>query len=119
VTLLGRVPHDRVPQLLAESHVLAQPSVLEPLGQSLLEAMATGRPVVATRVGGPPEFVPPDAGILVDPLDVDELARALVAAAALPIPNEAARTAAAEHDVRRQAERIEAVLIAAAATRGR
>ena len=33
--------------------------------------MACGRPVVATRVGGPPEFVPPDAGILVDPLDVD------------------------------------------------
>ena len=49
--LLGRVPHDRIPELLAESHVLAQPSVLEPLGQSLLEAMAAGRPVVGTRVG--------------------------------------------------------------------
>jgi glycosyltransferase involved in cell wall biosynthesis len=118
VALLGRVPHERVPELLAESHVLAQPSVLEPLGQSLLEAMAAGRPVVATRVGGPPEFVPPAAGVLVDPLDVEELARALAAAAAFPVPNEAARAAAAEHDVRRQAERVEAVLIAGAG-RGR
>ena len=30
-----------------------------------------GRPVVATRIGGPPEFVPPEAGVLVDPLDVE------------------------------------------------
>ena len=53
--------------------------------------MAAGKTVVATRVGGPPEFVPPEAGVLVDPLDVGELARALEAAAAFPSPNEAAR----------------------------
>jgi glycosyltransferase involved in cell wall biosynthesis len=69
VTLLGRVAHDRIPQLLAASHVVCQPSLVEPFGQALLEAMAAGRSVVATRVGGPPEFVPPEAGILVDPLD--------------------------------------------------
>jgi glycosyltransferase involved in cell wall biosynthesis len=115
VRVLGRVPHAEIPALLAESHVLCQPSLLEPLGQALLEGMAAGRPVVATRIGGPPEFVPPEAGILVDPLDVDELTRALAAAAALPVPNEAARAAAAEHDVRRQAERIEAVLTRAVA----
>ncbi len=117
VRLLGRVPHDAIPSLLADSHVLCQPSLLEPLGQALLEGMAAGRPVVATRIGGPPEFVPPGAGLLVDPLDVGELARALESAAALPVPNEAARAAAAEHDVRRQAERIEAVLRRAAAGR--
>jgi glycosyltransferase involved in cell wall biosynthesis len=115
VRLLGRVAHDEIPRLLAAAHVLAQPSVLEPLGQSLLEAMAVGRPVVATRIGGPPEFVPPDAGVLVDPLDVDALTVALRAAASLPVPNEAARAAAAAHDVRVQAERIEAVLTRAAA----
>jgi glycosyltransferase involved in cell wall biosynthesis len=115
VRLLGRVPHDEIPGLLADSHVLAQPSVLEPLGQSLLEGMAVGRPVVATRIGGPPEFVPPAAGVLVDPLDVDALARALRVAAELPVPNDAARAAAAAHDVRVQAEKIEAVLIRAAA----
>jgi glycosyltransferase involved in cell wall biosynthesis len=115
VRLLGRVAHDEVPRLLAAAHVLAQPSILEPLGQSLLEGMAVGRPVVATRIGGPPEFVPPDAGVLVDPLDVEALARALQVAATFPVPNEAARAAAAAHDVRAQAERIEAVLVRAAA----
>jgi glycosyltransferase involved in cell wall biosynthesis len=114
VRLLGRVAHDEVPSLLADAHVLCQPSVLEPLGQSLLEGMAVGRPVVATRIGGPPEFVPPEAGVLVDPLDVDGIARAMRAAAALPVPNDAARAAAAAHDVRRQAERIEAILLRAA-----
>jgi glycosyltransferase involved in cell wall biosynthesis len=114
VRLLGRVAHDEVPSLLADAHVLCQPSVLEPLGQSLLEGMAVGRPVVATRIGGPPEFVPPEAGVLVDPLDIDGIARAMRAAAALPVPNDAARAAAAAHDVRRQAERIEAILLRAA-----
>jgi glycosyltransferase involved in cell wall biosynthesis len=119
VQLLGRVPHGKIPVLLAECRVLAQPSLVEPLGQALLEAMACGRSVVATRIGGPPEFVPPEAGVLVDPLDVDALARALEQAAALPCPNEAARAATEEHDVRRQAERIEAILSRAAAARDR
>jgi glycosyltransferase involved in cell wall biosynthesis len=114
VRLLGRVPHDEIPRLLAENRVLAQPSLVEPLGQALLEAMACGRSVVATRIGGPPEFVPPEAGVLVDPLDVDALARGLEQAAALPCPNGAAREATAEHDVRRQAERVEAILSRAA-----
>jgi len=117
VHLHGRVAHAEIPALLAASHVLCQPSMLEPLGQSLLEGMAVGRPVVATRIGGPPEFVPPDAGVLVDPLDTDELARALRTAASLPVPNAAARAAAAEHDVRRQAEKIESLLSRAAAGR--
>jgi glycosyltransferase involved in cell wall biosynthesis len=115
IRLLGRVPHDEIPRLLGESHVLAQPSLVEPLGQALLEAMACGRSVVATRIGGPPEFVPAEAGVLVDPLDVDELTRALRLSAELPCPNDAAREATATHDVRRQAERVEAILSRAAA----
>jgi glycosyltransferase involved in cell wall biosynthesis len=110
VALAGRVPHDEIPKLLASSHVLCQPSLIEPFGQAVLEGMAAGRSVVATRIGGPPEFVPPAAGVLVDPLDVEGIAGALRQAAALPRPNEAARAAAAGHDVRRQAERIEAIL---------
>jgi Glycosyltransferase len=97
--------------------VVCGPALIEPFGQALLEAMAAGRSVVATRVGGPPEFVPADAGVLVDPLDETELARALERAASLPSPNEAARAAAAEHDVRRQAERVEAILLRAARRR--
>ena len=114
IEVAGRVPHDQVPALLAAARVVCGPSLVEPFGQALLEGLATGRPVVATRVGGPPEFVTPAAGVLVDPLDEDEIAAALTRAAALPCPNEAARAAAAEHDVRRQAERIEAILERAA-----
>lgn len=110
VRVLGRVSHERVPSWLAACDVLCQPSLVEPFGQALLEAMACGRPVVATRIGGPPEFVPPGAGELVDPIDEDALARALSAALRLPRPNPAGRAAASEHGVALQAERIEQVL---------
>lgn len=117
VTLTGYLPHDRVPEQLARADVLCQPSLVEPFGQATLEALACGRSVVATAVGGPPEFVPLDAGVLVDPTDLDGLEAALREAAALPVPNEAARAAAERHDVRRQAERVERILEQAA--RGR
>jgi glycosyltransferase involved in cell wall biosynthesis len=117
VRLAGRVSHDAIPTRIAAAHVVCQPSYIEPLGQALLEAMACGRSVVATRIGGPAEFVTPEAGVLVDPADEASIAAGLERAAALPRPNLAAREAAAKHDVRRQAERIEAILVRAA--RGR
>jgi glycosyltransferase involved in cell wall biosynthesis len=117
VTVVGTVPHDEIPGWLARSHVLCQPSLIEPFGLALLESMAAGRSVVATRIGGPPEFVTPEAGVLVDPTDEDDLARGLSAAAALPCPNPAARSAAEKHDVRRQAERVEEILQRAARDR--
>jgi glycosyltransferase involved in cell wall biosynthesis len=117
VELVGRLSYDRIPAQIAAAHVVCQPSLIEPFGQAVLEAMACGRSVVGTRIGGPPEFVPPDAGVLVDPVDEDALVDALRTAAALPCPNPAARAAAAEHDVRRQAEKVEAILERAA--RGR
>jgi glycosyltransferase involved in cell wall biosynthesis len=117
VRVTGRVSHNEIPAYLAAADVLCAPSLLEPFGQAILEAMAAGKTVVATRFGGPPEFVPPEAGVLVDPLDGAELARALQAAAGFPAPNEAARVAAAEHDVRIQAERVEAILLRAARDR--
>jgi glycosyltransferase involved in cell wall biosynthesis len=117
VELAGVVPHEELPARIAAAHVVCQPSLIEPFGQAALEAMACGRSVVATRTGGPPEFVPPDAGVLVDPLDVEGMVDALRAAAAMPCPNPAARAAAEEHDVRKQAERVEAILERAAAER--
>jgi glycosyltransferase involved in cell wall biosynthesis len=110
VVLPGRVEHARVADWMAACDVLCQPSLVEPFGQALLEAMASERSVVATRNGGPPEFVPPQAGFCVDPLSVEAIAEGLGAAAALPSPNREARAAAAEHDVRVQARRIADVL---------
>ena len=117
IRLAGRVPHDAVPAWIAASDVVCQPSLVEPFGLATLEAMAAGRSVVATQVGGPPEFVPPEAGVLVDPTDEDALVAALEAAAVFPRPNLAARAAAEAHDVRLQAERVEAILERASAGR--
>jgi glycosyltransferase involved in cell wall biosynthesis len=117
IRLEGAVPHERVPELVAAADVVCQPSLVEPFGQSSLEALASGRNVVATRVGGPPEFVPAEAGVLVDPLDEEALVAALRAAAALPVPNAAARAAAEEHGLSAQARRVEAALLRAARDR--
>jgi glycosyltransferase involved in cell wall biosynthesis len=117
IELTGALPYDRIPAQIAAAHVVCQPSLIEPFGQALLEAMASGRSVVATRIGGPPEFVPPEAGVLIDPADEDALVEALRVARELPRPNLAARAAAERHDVRRQAEKVEAILEQAA--RGR
>jgi glycosyltransferase involved in cell wall biosynthesis len=114
VTLVGRIPQLKVPQWVAASDVLCQPSLTEPFGQATLEAMAMERSVVATTVGGPPEFVTPEAGVLVDPEDAGALARALESAAGMSSPNPAARQAAAAHDVKRQAARMVEVLQRAA-----
>jgi glycosyltransferase involved in cell wall biosynthesis len=115
VLLAGRVPHEQVPAWLAAADVVCQPSLVEPFGLATLEAMASGRSVVATRIGGPPEFVVPGAGVLIDPLDDAALRAGLDAAAALPRPNLDARRAAEGHDVRAQAARIETLLARAAA----
>ena len=113
IHVAGPVDHDRVATWIAAADVVCQPSLAEPFGLATLEGLASGRSVVATRVGGPPEFVPPEAGILVDPYDDDALGTALGEAALLPRPNLAAREAAEAHDVRRQAERVEEILLRA------
>src|SRR6185437_8367655 len=69
VSLAGRIPQAEVPQWVAACDVLCQPSLIEPFGQATLEAMAMERTVVATAVGGTPEFVTPEAGVLIDPAD--------------------------------------------------
>ena len=114
VTTVGAVPHEVVVRWLQAADVVCQPSLVEPFGLATLEAMACGRSVVATRVGGPPEFVRSGAGVLVDPEDEDALVEALEEASRLPRPNLVAREAATAHDVVGQVERIEGVLRRAA-----
>jgi glycosyltransferase involved in cell wall biosynthesis len=115
VRVAGRVPHGDVPEWIAACDVLCQPSLREPFGQAALEAMAMERTVLATAVGGPPEFVTDEAGVLVDPRDPAALVAGLQRAVAMPSPNPAARAAAAEHEVGRQAARMAGVLERAAA----
>ena len=114
IRVVGRVAHDAVSAYMTAADVVCLPSLEEPLGQVLLEAMASERSVVGTRVGGPLEFVTPDAGALVDPRDTEAIRAGLEHAASLGTPNRAARDAAAAHSLDRQVERMERVLRAAA-----
>lgn len=72
----GRSPA-QVARLMAESAVLVVPSRAESFGAVVIEALACGTPVVATRCGGPEEIVTPRVGRLVPTEDPDALAAAL------------------------------------------
>lgn len=75
---LSSVGADKLLSLYADCDVLALPSRNEGWGLSLMEAMACGKPVVATRVGGIPELVRDGVeGILVEPGDTRGLAMAI------------------------------------------
>ncbi len=117
VRFTGRLDRAAVTAELHRADALVVPSLIEPQGQVVLEALACGVPVVATRVGGPSEVVTEACGALVDPLDVESIAGGMLLALELPVPCPAAVEVAADHDRRRQAERIEAVLMAAVESR--
>ena len=65
-----------IPAVLASLDVVVSPSDSESLSNVILESMAAGLPVVATSVGGNPELVTTDRGILIPPRDVDAMVAA-------------------------------------------
>lgn len=84
IVLVGHV--DDPGQLLAEADVLVHASVIpEPLGQVVVEGIAAGLPVCASRAGGPAELLEHEvSGLLHTPGDTAELARHLAMLAASP-----------------------------------
>jgi glycosyltransferase involved in cell wall biosynthesis len=67
-----------IPEILKAYDVFVLPSIAEGLPGALLEAMAAGIPVIASRVGGVPEILnSPDLGVMVSPSAVDELSMAM------------------------------------------
>lgn len=87
-----------VASLMAEATVSVLPSLSEGLSNVLLESMATGAPVVATRVGGAPDVVQDGTtGLLVPPGSPAELARAILTM--IEQPRLAARLGAAGRQV--------------------
>jgi sugar transferase (PEP-CTERM/EpsH1 system associated) len=76
VWLAGK--RDDVPELLRGFDIFVLPSLTEGISNTILEAMATALPVVATKVGGTPELVIEGVtGTLVPPSDVDAMAHTL------------------------------------------
>jgi glycosyltransferase involved in cell wall biosynthesis len=84
----GFVPQDEIPRHLQRAEVLVLPSLYECGGAVVLEAMALGLPVVATRWGGPADYLDDETGILVEPTSrasmVADIAGALRRLAAEP-----------------------------------
>jgi glycosyltransferase involved in cell wall biosynthesis len=80
LTLAGAAPPEQVARWLAACDLLALPSYSEGCPNVVLEALACGRPVVASRVGASPDLVTPQCGILVPPGGIEALAAALTAA---------------------------------------
>jgi len=64
-------------QFMQEIDVFVLPSLTEGTPNAIIEAMAQQKPIVATRVGGIPDLVSDDVGILFPPGDVDSLSAAL------------------------------------------
>jgi len=84
VQFLGR--RDDVPDLMAAADVVLHASVeVEAFGLVVVEAMALGRAVVASRFGGPAEILDPDSGVTYDPARPAELAQILAALVDDPI----------------------------------
>lgn len=117
ITLAGWLDEARVRAALGASHALILPSFAEGLPVVIMEAMAAGRPVIATTIAGIPELVTPQTGWLVPAGDASALAGAVRALAATPSDSRAQMGRAARarvlarHDIDVEAEKL-TVLIA-------
>jgi glycosyltransferase involved in cell wall biosynthesis len=81
---------ERVPDVMAGLDILVVPSDAEPFGLVTVEAMAAGKPVVATRAGGSAEIVRDgETGLLVAPRSPESLARSVISL--LSSPEQASR----------------------------
>ena len=94
VSFTGSVPQADLPRLYRRAAVVVNPSLSEAFGFSLVEAMACGRPVIATAVGGMKEIVADGkTGLLVPADDADALAAGLDRLLASPEERQAMGTA--------------------------
>jgi glycosyltransferase involved in cell wall biosynthesis len=77
VHYLGEVQYKDLPDLYAGASLFILPSLLESFGHPLVEAMASGIPIVASNVAAIPEICS-DAAIYFDPNDADEIANTIL-----------------------------------------
>jgi len=115
VRFTGFQSQEEVAALLATAHAFVLPSFAEGVPVVLMEAMASGLPVIATRITGVPELVEDGvSGFLVPPGDAGALARAMNRLAALPDRGAAMGTSgrarvAEEFDIAKEAVRLAAL----------
>ncbi|MGI8967952.1 MAG: glycosyltransferase family 4 protein, partial [Chloroflexota bacterium] len=114
VHFLGKVPLMHMPSLYAASDVVVVPSICrEGFGLVALEAMAGSLPVIASRVGGLPEIVNDQMGLLVEPGNVDQLVSAMLHLASDPelraLLGESGRQEARRYSWLRAAEQLDGI----------
>ena len=80
ITFVGRKPHEEIPDWINASDILCLPSIREGRPNVVIEALACGKPAIASKVGGIPELVNHTNGILVAPKKPKELAEAIAQA---------------------------------------
>lgn len=78
VTFLGALERERVKEEIAKSDAFVLSSEYETFGVVIIEALALGKPVIATRCGGPESIIVPEVGYLVDKNSVECLARGMI-----------------------------------------
>lgn len=79
VHIVGYVPDELIVPSYQKARLFVMPSLFEPFGMTALEAMACGRPVVASRFGGISDVISHrESGMLVDPSDASEFAEAMI-----------------------------------------
>ena len=79
VHITGYIPDEHLVATYRQAAMFVLPSLFEPFGMTALEAMACGRPVVASRLGGIREVVTSEeSGMLVDPADPVEFSAAII-----------------------------------------
>lgn len=108
VTLVPSLPTGKIAEWMAASDLVTLPSYREGCPNVVIEALASGRPVVATKVGGIPELMDDRSGRLVPAADAEALAAGLdeVLAANWDAEGIAARHGRSWADVSRDVERI-------------
>ena len=65
VILCGNIPYKDLPKYFAACDLFVHPSYVESMGRVILEAQASGKPVIATNIGGIPEAVSEQSAILI------------------------------------------------------
>jgi len=77
IHFIGKVEHDEVGTWMGATDYLCLPSVMEGCPNVILEALGSGRPVIASTVGAIPDIVTDQSGILFTPENVSELSNAI------------------------------------------
>jgi glycosyltransferase involved in cell wall biosynthesis len=106
IRLCGSIPLPEVAQYIRQANVLVLPSHREGVPNVLLESFASGTPVISTRVGGIPEVVNEEVGLLVDAKNDQQLATAMERALSMTWSTEAIISHANQFDWQKNVQHV-------------